>query len=131
MTKPDVVKTQIRLPADLHAELQAAAEESGRSFNAEMVTRLRLGLSAMRVWDAGTAAKQQAKLNNVMLRNAVGFLNEPTSAEEHSNWVKIFTEMADEAARSIDEIPFPMTKKFVEAMRELEKSLGDDSPADE
>lgn len=35
-----VVKTQIRLPGELHARLQSATAVSGRSFNSEMVKRL-------------------------------------------------------------------------------------------
>lgn len=39
-TKGPPVKTQIRLPSDLHEQIVKAAEESGRSLNAEMVQRL-------------------------------------------------------------------------------------------
>jgi hypothetical protein len=36
----DFVKTALRLPRALHIEIQAAAEASGRSMNAEMIDRL-------------------------------------------------------------------------------------------
>lgn len=36
----DFVKTALRLPRALHTEIQAAAEASGRSMNAEMIDRL-------------------------------------------------------------------------------------------
>lgn len=40
MTKKDPIKTQLRIPPELHAQLLAAIEVSGRSMNAEMVSRL-------------------------------------------------------------------------------------------
>jgi hypothetical protein len=40
MASDDLVRTQIRLPAELHRRLVEAAEQTGRSFNSEMVTRL-------------------------------------------------------------------------------------------
>lgn len=40
MASDELVRTQIRLPAELHRRLVQAAEESGRSFNGEMVARL-------------------------------------------------------------------------------------------
>lgn len=39
-TGSKVVKSQIRLPAELHAQLLEAASESQRSMNAELVNRL-------------------------------------------------------------------------------------------
>lgn len=36
----DYMKTALRLPRDLHAQIQEAATESGRSMNAEIVARL-------------------------------------------------------------------------------------------
>jgi hypothetical protein len=38
----DYVKSALRLPRDLHAELAAAAEYNGRGLNAEIVDRLRM-----------------------------------------------------------------------------------------
>jgi hypothetical protein len=42
MTKPqdDYIKTALRLPPDLHAEIKSAAEYHGRSMNAEILARL-------------------------------------------------------------------------------------------
>ncbi len=36
----DFIRTQIRLPPALHAALKEAQQQSGRSFNAEIVARL-------------------------------------------------------------------------------------------
>lgn len=36
----DYIKTAVRVPRDLHAELQDAAERNGRSMNAEIIARL-------------------------------------------------------------------------------------------
>jgi plasmid stability protein len=42
MTKPqdDFIKTAIRLPRDLHADILESAAHHGRSMNAEMLARL-------------------------------------------------------------------------------------------
>lgn len=40
-----IVKTQLRVPAELHAQLLAAAAKSGRSMNAEIVYRLELAFA--------------------------------------------------------------------------------------
>lgn len=40
----DFVKTALRLPPDLHAEIHRAAEQAERSYNAEIVHRLRESL---------------------------------------------------------------------------------------
>ena len=36
----DYIKTALRLPRELHARIQLAAEEAGRSMNAELIHRL-------------------------------------------------------------------------------------------
>lgn len=36
----EYIKTALRLPVDLHAEIQASAERNGRSMNAEMIARM-------------------------------------------------------------------------------------------
>lgn len=36
----DYIKTALRLPRDLHAQLHLAAEKAGRSLNAELIARL-------------------------------------------------------------------------------------------
>jgi hypothetical protein len=38
----DYAKTAVRMPRDLHAEIQATAERNGRSMNAEIVARLKI-----------------------------------------------------------------------------------------
>jgi transposase len=40
-SQQNYVQTALRLPPDLHLELQDAAEKNGRSMNAEIVARLR------------------------------------------------------------------------------------------
>lgn len=39
-TQDEYVKTAFRLPRDLHADIQASAEQNGRSMNAEIIARL-------------------------------------------------------------------------------------------
>lgn len=39
-TQDDFIKTALRLPRDLHATIQEAAESSGKSMNAEIISRL-------------------------------------------------------------------------------------------
>lgn len=39
-TQDEYIKTALRLPRALHAEIQASAEDRGRSMNAEIITRL-------------------------------------------------------------------------------------------
>jgi len=41
-TPDDPIKTSLRIPRQLHAELEAAAERDGLTLNGEMVIRLRL-----------------------------------------------------------------------------------------
>lgn len=40
INQDDFQKTALRLPKELHAQLHAAAQESGRSYNAEIIARL-------------------------------------------------------------------------------------------
>jgi Arc-like DNA binding domain len=40
-TQEKYVKSAIRFPPDVHAQVQAAAERNGRSLNAEVIDRLR------------------------------------------------------------------------------------------
>lgn len=47
-TQKDYVKTALRLPPDLHAALHTAATEGDRSYNAEIVNRLRSTFKAKR-----------------------------------------------------------------------------------
>lgn len=44
-TQDHFVKTALRLPPRLHAEIQAAANAAGRSMNAEIIDRLQIGSS--------------------------------------------------------------------------------------
>lgn len=48
----EFIKTALRLPRDLHAQVQASAEELGRSMNAEIIARLQSSFDATTVVDA-------------------------------------------------------------------------------
>ncbi len=39
-TQDDFIKTALRLPPNLHAQIHASARNSGRTFNAELISRL-------------------------------------------------------------------------------------------
>lgn len=54
-TQKDYVKTALRLPPDLHAALHEAAEEGERTYNGEIVSRLRSTFKAKR----STAARKK------------------------------------------------------------------------
>ena len=47
-TQKDYVKTALRLPPDLHADLHVAAKVAERGLNAEMIFRLRQSLKGKR-----------------------------------------------------------------------------------
>lgn len=47
-TQKDYVKTALRLPPDLHVALHEAAAESDRTYNGEIVSRLRSTFKAKR-----------------------------------------------------------------------------------
>lgn len=42
----EIVRSQLRLPADMHEQLKVAAQSAGRSLNAEILTRLDHSLQA-------------------------------------------------------------------------------------
>ncbi|HEX8610190.1 MAG TPA: Arc family DNA-binding protein [Telluria sp.] len=42
-TQAEFIKTALRLPPDLHAEIRAEAERNGHSMNTEILVRLRAG----------------------------------------------------------------------------------------
>jgi hypothetical protein len=48
MSQPEMIKTQLRIPADLHQRLVEFTGISGRSMNAEIVHRLEQSLDPMR-----------------------------------------------------------------------------------
>lgn len=47
-TQKDFVKTSLRVPRDLHDQIHAAADEAERTFNAELLHRLRSTFKAKR-----------------------------------------------------------------------------------
>jgi hypothetical protein len=66
MTKPqdDYIKTALRLPPELHAEIKSAAEYHGRSMNAEIIARL-AGTSASAA-TLDTLAAQQLRTQEMV-----------------------------------------------------------------
>lgn len=60
------IKTALRIPAALHGELKAAAEQNGHSLNAEMLSRL--SLSAL------DDIKRQNEELKMMLRQVLSHL---------------------------------------------------------
>lgn len=75
MTDDAPVKTQIRLPASLHQRLSAASEQSGRSFNAEMVYRLEKSFPAA----IETQLLQARQSELARIQEEVRFINEEIS----------------------------------------------------
>ena len=70
MAKQDhFVRTALRLPPELHAEIHAAAEESQRTFNAEIVERLAKSFQQGQI-------DQSLLRENETLRNALKWANE-------------------------------------------------------
>lgn len=58
VTQKDFIKTALRVPRDLHAALHDSAAESDRTFNAEILHRLRSTFKAKRA-PQSTAPKGQ------------------------------------------------------------------------
>ena len=115
MTKPtDPIKTSLRIPPDMHAELERAAAAAGLTLNAEMLIRLRQDprsdvatklLSEIEQRDAAMTAGLQKQLVAVwsVIERADGVL---ASVAEAMSQVKPGTEAAD-------------LKREVEFVREL------------
>lgn len=59
MSQKTFVKTALRLPAELHASLHAAAKEGERSYNAEILHRLRSTFKGKRAHSSPPALKGQ------------------------------------------------------------------------
>ncbi|ATA55198.1 hypothetical protein CKY39_19755 [Variovorax boronicumulans] len=58
-TQKDFVKTALRLPPDLHASLHESAKESERTFNAEILHRLRSTFKGKRPQQSATSKGPQ------------------------------------------------------------------------
>lgn len=54
LSQKDYVKTALRLPPDLHAALHEAAAEGDRTYNGEIVSRLRSTFKAKRAHTSTT-----------------------------------------------------------------------------
>ena len=55
----DYVKTALRLPPELHAALHVAAVEQHRTYNAEIINRLRLTFNGKRITSTQQKGQQQ------------------------------------------------------------------------
>jgi uncharacterized protein (DUF1778 family) len=60
----DFVRTALRVPPDLHALIHAAAEESGRTFNSEIVERLKAS------FERNTAEERLAALEAAVFKKS-------------------------------------------------------------
>ncbi|WP_022952678.1 Arc family DNA-binding protein [Leucothrix mucor] len=56
----DFFKTQIRIPSDIYGAIKDAAEESGRSINAEIIELFLIGLG-----------EKEPPINSVMIRKII------------------------------------------------------------
>lgn len=56
----DFFKTQIRIPSDIYGAIKDAAEESGRSINAEIIELFLIGLG-----------EKEPPMNSVMIRKII------------------------------------------------------------
>ena len=58
-SQKDYVKTALRLPPDLHAALHEAAAEGERTYNGEILARLRSTFKGKRTQQPSTTKEQQ------------------------------------------------------------------------
>lgn len=58
-SQKDYVKTALRLPPDLHAALHEAAAQGDRTYNGEILARLRSTFKAKRTQQPSTSKEQQ------------------------------------------------------------------------
>lgn len=104
MASDEPVRTQIRLPAELHRRLVQAAEQSGRSFNGEMVARLdesdgidaerrRMQLALDTIADALDNSQRTLSLVGFYLRDCARRV--PRDSEETSQLMEYIERFAD------------------------------------
>lgn len=74
MAQDDYIRTALRVPPDLHKALHKAAEESGKSFNAEILVRLRESFASDPQVMAA-AASGQASLARAMAQFVITVVN--------------------------------------------------------
>ncbi|MBV6447070.1 Arc family DNA-binding protein [Nitrosomonas sp.] len=74
ISQDDFIKTALRLPRDLHEQIQKASESSGRSMNAEIISRLENSFEPHKIskiielledWSTETGNKYMLQLGNI------------------------------------------------------------------
>lgn len=102
----DFLKTALRLPRDLHARIQEAAEASGRSMNAEILARL-------------ATSFEQADLSALKLVGRIGdkpsVIDDVARALEELQTIRTTVE-------SSPETPTPISEVVAQIKRNLEES---------
>lgn len=71
----DFQKTALRLPKDLHARIHAAAAETGRSYNAEIVMRLQASFAPAQAQDMFSTPDFQHRLKEQTLHERIQLTN--------------------------------------------------------
>ena len=78
-TQADFIKTALRLPPELHASLHEAAKASGRTYNAEILSRLEASFSSQPVSD-----NVQEVFRNIV-KEVVAEMNQAETFQEYKN----------------------------------------------
>ena len=68
MAQDDYIRTALRVPPDLHKALHAAADESGKSFNAEIIGRLQASFQNFETADSALKREFEAQLGRLISR---------------------------------------------------------------
>lgn len=77
MSKSDILKTALRLPRNLHKQIHAAADKSGRSMNAEIVHRLEDSFTQPKIEDGPVANVSPEQLSiAIALAKQISFSQE-------------------------------------------------------
>lgn len=63
--KEDLIKSQVRIPSELHAQIQASAEVTGRSMNAEIIHRLECSFENSKMLEVVIQADRSLKINEL------------------------------------------------------------------
>ncbi|MGI4847557.1 MAG: Arc family DNA-binding protein [Janthinobacterium lividum] len=65
----DFIKTALRLPRDLHSEVQESAEKNGRSMNAEIIARLEQASRILSPAGQGSSLDVKRQLDEIFREN--------------------------------------------------------------
>ena len=140
MTKDSQVRTQIRLPSNLYDRLNDAAEEQGRSFNGEMLTRLSASfekeVEETTYKDLASAQKIVIKMTALYLEHLANHF--PESDPSTDDWVRRVREYAGfvqagelgramdsmvDIRESVDPMPPALKAKISETNESIKKRL--------